>query len=483
MAHYSWTDATRKPGFWFVAALLLFVTLPHYYEALEYPAFITRMIADLSLPRDSFERILFLAPIIWAGFPFGWRGTVATSLAALALMLPRAALISPTPSDAMLEAGAVFVVGNVLNITLESLRKERQHRAEMEKTQRELRASEERYRQLFESAHDAILITGLEGAIVGANKGAVGLTGYDLAGLCCLKIGDLLSEEGKRTVEAVHKRLLDGENGSRAEVTLTRKDGTEATVQLGVNMVRSDGRALAFQYVARDVTEQKRMQENIQYYLQQATRAQEEERKRIARDLHDETVQDLVAISRQLDILASRGKELSPENTLLLKELRQQTSHTMQQVRRFSQDLRPVALDRLGLLPALEWLVSDVTKYSGIATRVNMIGSEGRLPEETESALFRIAQEALRNVWRHSQATKAEITIEFEPNMVRMSIADNGKGFEVPKTISELPRDGKLGLAGMQERARLLGGALTVHSEPGEGCNIKVEIPARLPHA
>lgn len=185
-----------------------------------------------------------------------------------------------------------------------------------------------------------------------------------------------------------------------------------------------------------------------------------------------------MALSRQLDVLASRGKELSPENSLLLKELRQQTNQTMQRVRRFSQDLRPVALDRLGLLPALEWLTSDVKRYSGITTRLDVIGTERRLPEEAEVALFRIAQEALRNVWRHSQATKAEITIEFDQNRIKMSVSDNGKGFSVPKAIGDLARDGRLGLAGMQERARLLGGALVVQSEPGRGCSITVEIPA-----
>ncbi len=481
MARYSisWlTGIIRKPGFWFILALLILITIPHYEEALQYPAFLTHMTSNLGLTRDSFERILYLVPIIWASLPFGWRGTVVTSLAAFALMLPRATLISPSPLDAIFETSTVFIIGNVLAITFESLRKGREHRAQLEKTQRELRASEERYRQLFESAHDAILLHDLGGSIIVANKGAVALTGYDLAELCRLKVTDLLSEESLHTTRAIEQRLLNGETGCRAEVKLTKKDGSEAFVQLAISLVRSNAEALAFQYIARDVTEQKRMHENLQYYLQQATRAQEEERKRIARELHDETVQDLVALSRQLDVLASRGKELSPENSLLLKELRQQTNQTMQRVRRFSQDLRPVALDRLGLLPALEWLTSDVKRYSGITTRLDVIGTERRLPEEAEVALFRIAQEALRNVWRHSQATKAEITIEFDQNRIKMSVSDNGKGFSVPKAIGDLARDGRLGLAGMQERARLLGGALVVQSEPGRGCSITVEIPA-----
>jgi len=117
-------------------------------------------------------------------------------------------------------------------------------------------------------------------------------------------------------------------------------------------------------------------------------------------------------LSRQLDALASGSKEISEDNRLHLEELWQQTNNIIQGVRRLSQDLRPAALGRLGLLPTLEWLASDVAEYSGIGIKVNILGSERRLTEEVELVLFRIAQEALRNVWRHAQATKADITVQ-----------------------------------------------------------------------
>ena len=168
----------------------------------------------------------------------------------------------------------------------------------------------------------------------------------------------------------------------------------------------------------------------------------------------------------------------SENNRLRLEELWQKTNNIMQGVRRLSQDLRPAALDRLGLLSALEWLASDVSEYSGIEIKVNVLGNERRLPEEVELVLFRITQEALRNVWRHSQATRAKITVEFDESKTRVTVSDNGKGFKLPQTIGDLARDGKLGLAGMQERARLLGGSLTVQSKPGRGSTITVELPA-----
>jgi signal transduction histidine kinase len=126
----------------------------------------------------------------------------------------------------------------------------------------------------------------------------------------------------------------------------------------------------------------------------------------------------------------------------------------------------------------LEWLASDVTEYSGIETKVDVIGGKRRLPEEVELVLFRITQEALRNIWRHSQASQADIKVEFEKSKARITVSDNGKGFNLPDKIEDLARDGKLGLAGMQERAQLVGSTLTVQSRPSGGTTISVEYPA-----
>ena len=473
------TRVIRKPGFWLILALLVLITLSHYEETLGYPAFLTQLMSNLGLTRHAFERILYLAPIVWAGFLFGWRGAIITSLAALACMLPRAVFISPSPLDAIFETSAVFIVGNVLAISFNALRKERERRTQLEVTQQELQASEQRYRELFENAYDAIWLHDLEGNIIAANEASIRLTGYGLEELHSLKATRLLSEESSEIAKAVEQRLLKGEvSGSVIEVKLIRKDKTEAIIQLATSLFLNKGEPVAFQHIARDVTEEKRLQENLRFYLQQVTRAQEEERKRISHELHDEAIQGLVVLSRQLDALASSGEGLSEDNSLLLEELRQQTSNIMQGVRRLSQDLRPAALDRLGLLPALEWLASDVAEYSGIAIKVNVLGTKRHLHEEVQLVLFRIAQEALRNVWRHSQAIEAEITLEFDERKTRIIVSDNGKGFNLPKTMGDLARDGKLGLAGMQERAQLLDGTLTVQSEPGRGTTVTVVIPA-----
>lgn len=229
--------------------------------------------------------------------------------------------------------------------------------------------------------------------------------------------------------------------------------------------------------IARDAIAEKQMQENLRFYLQQVTKAQEEERKRIALELHDDTAQELVALSRKLDSLTSSAAHLSPQDISYLEELRRHTDKILDGVRRFSQDLRPSILDDLGLVPALEWLTSDLTNHFGIAIGIGLFGSPYRLPPDTELVLFRIAQEALRNVWKHSEASRAWVTVEFDEAKTILTVKDNGKGFELPKRVGDLASTGKLGLAGMQERAQLIGGMLTLHSEPGKGTTVAVEVP------
>lgn len=227
-----------------------------------------------------------------------------------------------------------------------------------------------------------------------------------------------------------------------------------------------------------DVTERKNAEENLRNYLQEITRAQEEERRRIARELHDDTAQDLVVLSRQLDsFVVSAINNLSAEDISYVEGLRQQTERILDGVHRFSQDLRPSVLDDLGLVPALEWLTSDLTEHLGIAVEMKVLGSVRRFSPEIELVLFRIAQEALRNVWKHSGASRAGVTLEFDDSKAILTVKDEGKGFELPERMDDLTVAGKLGLAGMQERARLIGGRLRLESKPGKGTTVTLEVP------
>ncbi len=370
-----------------------------------------------------------------------------------------------------------IIAGIVLVISVVSLLRVREYRRKLEMARQELELSEASYRYLFENAHDAIWLHDLEGNFITVNKAAEKLTGYSTEELRQMNVKSFLSEESLELAHQIRKKLLNNEMVDQPyEQHFFRRDGSETYVQLTTSLVFDKGKSIAFHHIARDITEQRRMNENLRFYFQQATKAQEEERKRISHELHDDTIQSLVVLSRQLDTLAN-DQRLSKENRAHLEELWHQTDNILQGVRRLSHDLRPAALDRLGLLPAVELLAQEVTRYSNVVTKVNLSGKEHRLPEEVAIALFRITQEALRNVWRHSGATRAEITIDFSDGRTKITVSDNGKGFQIPEKISDLAKQDKLGLAGMQERAQLVGGTLTVQSQPGKGTTITVEAP------
>ncbi len=160
-----------------------------------------------------------------------------------------------------------------------------------------------------------------------------------------------------------------------------------------------------------------------------------------------------------------------------LEEFQELIDSILRGVRRFSRDLRPSVLDDLGLLPALEWLTANLMEEDGIKTELKVYGDRRRLPPEAELALFRIVQEALSNVRRHSQASQVVTVVEFGEGRVRITVDDNGQGFELPGRTGDLATAGKLGLIGMHERAHLLDGTLTVRSEPGKGTTVTVDVP------
>jgi len=372
------------------------------------------------------------------------------------------------------EVDLLTLIGNEIGITIENM-----HFYQTQRLMTEwLRKSEESYRRLFENAHDAIWVHDLEGNIQMVNKAAEKLVGYSVEELCKANVKSFLSEESLNLAREVGRKLIQCRPVDQPyEQRLIRKDGTEAICMLTTSLITSDGEAEAFQNIARDVTMQRHMEENMKFYLQQVTMAQEEERKRIARELHDDTAQALIVLSRHLDSFTSTTDHLSTQDIAHLEKLQQQADAILEGVRRFSQDLRPSILDDLGLLPALEWLTSDVTHHFGIAVGIGVLGPVRRFAPEVELVLFRIAQEALRNVWKHSEASRAWVTVEFGDDRTSLTVKDNGKGFEPLQNIGDLASIGKLGLIGMQERARLIGGKLTVQSEAGKGTTVTAEVP------
>lgn len=377
----------------------------------------------------------------------------------------------------------VMAIGNQIGVAVENAylyQRERDIISELRSVTTQLQMSEENYRQIFESASDMIWVNNLDGDIVAANRACERVTGYSRDELLKMNARQLLSGEGRRVARKVHDRLLRGESQDRPEdLDMVRKDGSQMVVRVAASVISTNGQVTAFQHIGRDITEEKRQRDNKQFYIQAAVKAQEEERRRIARELHDDTVQALVALGHQIDRTLLNSK-LPKESNEVLEELRQRTDDIVGNLRRFSQDLRPPILDDLGLLPALRDLAANLEEKTEVKTWVTVEGQPRRLSPETEVTLFRIIQEALSNVGHHSKATHTEVVVKFESDRVAVVIADNGKGFKVPRRIGDLASTGKLGLAGMQERANLVGGLLAVYSRPNEGTTVVVEVPAEV---
>lgn len=222
----------------------------------------------------------------------------------------------------------------------------------------------------------------------------------------------------------------------------------------------------------RTLAEAREAQEQLRRLSSLSLSAQEEERKRIARDLHDDTAQSLTSLLVRLRLLERMGDPGKAREGLL--ELRELAAETLEGVRRLALDLRPSALDDLGLAAALRWYVSEFTQRWGIEVELEIVGLDGRLPAEVELVLYRVAQEALTNVAKHAQASRVKVTLEQRGRRVRLVLADDGCGFDVEAALRSKERG--LGLFGMEERLSLVGGKVSIQSQPGHGTRVEAEV-------
>jgi signal transduction histidine kinase len=218
-------------------------------------------------------------------------------------------------------------------------------------------------------------------------------------------------------------------------------------------------------------------QRGMHGYIAAITQGQEEERKRLARELHDDTAQALIALNQQVE-MAQKALDKDPARAAeRLARVREMLAETLQGVRRFSRDLRPIYLEDLGFLPALEMLAGEADREEGLSVRLSVTGAARRLAPDLELAAYRIVQEALNNVTQHAQASVAWVEVGFEAERLTLTVRDNGLGFEPPALPDALARQGHFGLMGIQERALLYGGQMSVLSAPGEGTQVNVRIP------
>jgi signal transduction histidine kinase len=218
------------------------------------------------------------------------------------------------------------------------------------------------------------------------------------------------------------------------------------------------------------------MQKKLRQLTHQILSAQEEERKKISRELHDEVVQTLVGINVELSALVHG-------NSAGVRQMQSKIAHTQRlvessvdAVHRFARELRPAVLDDLGLIPALHAYCKSLAARKKLRIQLTAFGGVEKLASDKRTVLYRVAQEALTNVARHARATQARVTISKIPGAVRLEISDNGKSFPVRKILRS-KNNKRLGLVGMRERVEMVGGSLTIESTPGKGTTVRAEIP------
>lgn len=211
--------------------------------------------------------------------------------------------------------------------------------------------------------------------------------------------------------------------------------------------------------------------------LRKILAAQEEERKRIARELHDETTQSLVGLVMRLETATAIPNEAAVKIKSILTDIKSLTVRTLDNVHKIIFDLRPSVLDDLGLLSALRWYAENRLGALDIKVRVEVTGEERKFPPQVEIALFRVVQEAINNIVKHANAHNVVLSVEFKDSTIGIEVEDDGKGFDVEAVSWQADKAQGLGLLGMKERVTLLGGKFNIESQPDGGTHLTIEVP------
>lgn len=372
------------------------------------------------------------------------------------------------------DAGAVVrMFGTALDIT------------EREKTQAALRDSEERFRATFEKAPIGICQLGTDGAFERVNPHLCEMLGYSADELLGLGARDLTHPDDVAPTFAMVDEVLQGKRKMfELDKRYVRKDGTIFWAHANSTLLRdSAGNPKSFIAVLEDVTARKLAEEAIQALPAQLLKAQDDERRRIARELHDSTAQDLAVVSINLGRIEEwiEGRDAWAAN--LVGDSLAVLAQANRDLRTLAHLLHPPMLDELGLAGALRHYVEGFSQRSGIEVELDSRTDLERCPEEIETALFRVVQESLANVHRHSASKSASVCLIHAGENIELTIADRGRGLPAGLQLdtAEETRVG-VGIAGMRQRMRQLGGQLKITSGP-EGTTVRAVLPFRAKDA
>lgn len=337
---------------------------------------------------------------------------------------------------------------------------------------RSFREQLERVASIIECSTDAIVAITEHGVVSTWNGAAEALFGYGAAEMVGVHISRLQSAGDPEELDWIDS-LLGGETIRGLETVRWHKSGCPIDVSITMSPIRdAKGEVRGGVGFVRDIRERKRTEELRSRLAEARLRAQEEERRRVARELHDEAGQSLTALVAGL---SSMEGAVDPELGGRVLQLRDLARSTLADLRRLAHGLHPATLDRLGLRTALERHVQEFGEAHG--ARVDMHVEESQaaepLPAEAQIALYRIVQEALTNCGRHAQAKSISVVLHRKPESARIVVEDDGRGFEVGATRESIG----LGLVSMHERVAALGGRVEIESAPGEGTTVMAEIP------
>ncbi|HHX27828.1 MAG: PAS domain S-box protein [Bacillota bacterium] len=361
-----------------------------------------------------------------------------------------------------------------------------------------LRRSDEQNRMFAENAQDMVFILDRGGRFLYVNPVCRDILGYEPDEIIGSYFGEFVTAEcWAATTAVVKKAVSERKRNVEYSWVIQRKDGEYATLHVRASLVYRDFDLYRHQGIARDPSTENRLKEQLvrrdrelsqsrsraermREYLAVANMAQEEERARIARDIHDGSVQYLVAMRRRLDLFKREYLKGSPSaaGREALEDIDSLLDTAVKDLREFARNLRPPVLDDFGLVSACEWL-ADQTEKEGIRVVFAPTGDIRRLSEEVEVTAFRVVQESLANAAKHSRATRVEVSLQFLPEELKVVVRDNGRGFVVPEGVGALGRAGQMGLVGMFERAEMMGGKIDLQSSPGKGTVLTVSIPLK----
>jgi PAS domain S-box-containing protein len=450
----TWLPPWHRREFWAVQALVLVIDIPH--SLIEGLPIVTLPSALYLVPVT-----FYLIPVVYAALNFGVRGSVPTALWCAVLTLPNL-LIWHTGlqrEGVIVQLLAICIIAVFVGVRVDH---ESRARHEAESRARAHLAAEQRYRSLFDHVADPILLLDSTGEIVEVNDAAARLFGMAHESLPGQRVDSILGPE-------LASVCLGTE--PQGAVRLTPAGGESSWVEPRAIRIRDpDGRSL-FLVVLRDVTLRYERERALEGYTRQALVTREEERRRIARDLHDGPVQSLVLLMRKLDLV---DELVEPVATASVAEAREIAEGVASELRRFSRELRPSVLDDLGLPAAIKAEAKALACRSGMSVEYRLAGTARRLSPELELAFLRIEQEALHNIERHAEASKARVRLTFNRTAVRLTVEDDGSGLDHLASASELLAAGKMGIVGMQERAHAAGATLGIRASTLGGVRVDV---------